>query len=550
MTAKLHCKPWIWLGLIPASLISFFPLLLIAIFDVWPPLSMVSEVFGKNYVMLPVMWFSYLIAETGHAFLLLFTYFPSFLAHFVFPLSSEFQRQLYFSILFYLLHGGTVLAILIMVCGSNLPMLAKVTLFFVPYASFFLERETHLGLFINYNRGPEIFYLVTAFLLMRWFSERPDAKSRNAAAPILGVFTAIVVGTKFSYAVIMAPTLVLLAIEFNADRRTLYGQIRTYVAYLVGAMAMLLSAFLLFKFKNLPLLGIDLASLYTGPWLQQNTPFLDSELSKILQRESFYYSLHILLFLWIALVLVVGVLALVRRDARVLSFIGVQLLAGFAFWNMYQVRKAQGTMIDISQFAVFGSVVLTFLAGHLYRLRKTALCAIATICGSFIVGLVDASPGKLIDALTYNSRLAEKFNSHVHGKVAVPVVYYMSGTPQPLLFPSVLFAATVPAATPEYMSRYFPGVHSREPGKGRIEGPHIAVIPEYLDRMPVTEATIKEWPAVWPIVNVFDSYPELRSQLLHEDHGCDVFQFREIRDHPSYLYHSFYPTRVTVCAIR
>ena len=135
------------------------------------------------------------------------------------------------------------------------------------------------------------------------------------------------------------------------------------------------------------------------------------------------------------------------------------------------------------------------------------------------------------------------------------MVYYMNGLPQPIMFPAAdLYAISGAAAASgqvEFMAKWYPRARFVKPSDGLINEDHIAVIPEYLDTLPSSAVTLKEWPQMWPKESVFEIYPAFK-MLIDEPglHRCKVFQFTEIQRREQLLYFSAYPTKVTICQYR
>jgi hypothetical protein len=233
----------------------------------------------------------------------------------------------------------------------------------------------------------------------------------------------------------------------------------------------------------------------------------------------------------------------------------MQIVSATSLVMVFLHRKSQGTMIDVSLFLTFGVVAMALIVERISSRIAAVGTTIVLVGTIFFVGLASAAPSVVLRRLADNSSIAREFEAWVDSERHLPVVYYMGGLPQPLMFPAAdLYAVSGAAASPaqrKFFDRLYPRVRFANPAHGRFAGPHVAVVPEYLDLLPQTPEVLKEWPQMWPGVSVLAAMPELRSAIGADNLArCRIFQFKETQDRRQLLYFASYPTKVTACLVR
>jgi hypothetical protein len=161
-------------------------------------------------------------------------------------------------------------------------------------------------------------------------------------------------------------------------------------------------------------------------------------------------------------------------------------------------------------------------------------------------------PLAIVDRLASNSAQARTFETLRQAHPELPIVYYMSGYPQPLIFPSIdTYAHVGLQATPvtaAYVRDVLPRTTFRGPQDGLLDGPQLMVIPEYLDTLPEDPADRVEWPDMYRRVDTLTEYPVFSERVARLGSACQVFQFRG-EDSTSLHQIWVYPTRVTACTV-
>jgi hypothetical protein len=179
-----------------------------------------------------------------------------------------------------------------------------------------------------------------------------------------------------------------------------------------------------------------------------------------------------------------------------------------------------------------------------------ARAAIGMLCAAAIISVLMIHPLAMIDRLAYNSEQARAFEAFRQARPDLPIVYYMSGYPQPLAFQTIdLYAfdgLQSTEVTAAYMRDLLPRTRFRGPNDGLLPGPQILVVPEYLDTVPETPADRVEWPDMYRRMATLTEHPALSERVARLGAACRAFQFRG-EDTSSLHQIWVYPTRVTAC---
>lgn len=535
-----------------AAIACFSPLLITIVFQIWPPTAMVHEVFGINFVGFMILEYGFHLVETGYCSIVVLNYIASIIVSSLFDHWSLFDRMSVFSIAFYAWHGALTFAVLaVATTDRSLRPMDCWGLLTIPLASSCLERVTCVGLMINYNKGAELAYLISAYLTIRWLAE---ARSFDRLTPVvMGALSGAFVGTKLAYAAIVAPLLCIIGISWDSrEKREAAKNTLLFVSTATIVLAAIAIVFFRFHVDYIPQFVEATSKLYCGGWASQRTPFLFSELSNSHDPHSYYFSLRLfaggvtvsfILTCWLGIKL---------RSWRIALLVGAQTL-GFATLALLLWRRAsQGTMIDVTNYLAFcGAVNSAAITRHCSRLRW---CLPVFTLVTFVIGVAAADPFTMVGRLRHNSREARAIQNIISHRSSLPIVFYMAGLPQSLLFPSaeqIMLYELSSASDPSRCLREFcPRLQTAHPGNGLINEAHIAIIPEYIDSIPRTEGVLREWPSIWPAVQVLSEYPELVKGLQDRSEESIHSQFTEVQPRTHLLYYHCHPTQVHTYVVR
>ena len=244
------------------------------------------------------------------------------------------------------------------------------------------------------------------------------------------------------------------------------------------------------------------------------------------------------------------VLAVWRRRLYALAFLAANVPAILVLLLQFSSRRTVGTMLDVSLYLAFGVTTLGVLCLRLGGARWLVQGLTVAMLAGCLVAVVAAQPGAVFHRLIVNSEPGRQIDAIRSSRPDLPVVLYVDGWDQPLIFPSGDFFGVVGLAPNDAVTRYretyYPRTRYVSPGAGPIREPHIAIIPEYVELLPATPENLAEWPQMWPKVEVLGVQPALTAFVGEPEHGCQRFQFVA---QDSTRLHAFYgyATRVTVC---
>jgi hypothetical protein len=198
-----------------------------------------------------------------------------------------------------------------------------------------------------------------------------------------------------------------------------------------------------------------------------------------------------------------------------------------------------GTMVD-STLAIqfFFLINLLFLekvqAVHAFFIKALAL--IAAVC--VLTGVVNSENLKRFEILVQNSKKGMTI-SEIIKESPKPTVFYLSGTPQPLIFPSaeiIQYIRTLNQSAKKYHDILLPNVLFVD-DKKILPFPHLGCLMEYEGSCARTEKNLKIWK---------EMYPEIlpNASLVKSFNGAKRFQFEPLQSENKLLYYFVYPTIV------
>ena len=539
------------LVLLLAFLVGLHPLLIAQTFGIWPPLTMVAEIFGAQFAMFPLMYLDFHYAQTGAAYFTILTTLPSAAAHAASIVLQPFQQQHLFCVMFYLLHACLVAAIVSWSLRCGISRRISLSLLLVPISTAALQPVSVFGMMINYNKATELLLMIAVILVWRWLSRDPVAnRLHTRTLVLLGGLCGLAMGIKFSYIIFLGPLFALAILRPENGIGMNFRNLAKFTAIAVLSFFFFLAASMFFDPRRISLFIKQQSSIYGAGWASQNTPFLLHEFLLSFGPNSYYFALQILFIVYLVLFTGTCIWVIRSGDRRVQIFLWAQVLIIAGLCYLFWVRRAQGTMIDISLYLVFGSLILASLLARVSGLKKVATCIVLPLCfGVFLAGERIS-----LKALSKNSAIARELEVFRGISPDLPVIYYMQGLSQPILFPSpYIFAITGSAASPsreKYLHRFYPEIRMADPDKGVVKGRHLAIIPEYLDLLPVTAETRKEWPDAWPEVAPLVRGPLADVIKFRDAAGdCREFQFLEVQNRRWLLYFASYAHKITACWI-
>lgn len=530
--------------IIISAFICFLPALLIFTYHIWPPTAMVHEVFGTYYFRYTFSD-AHFIAETGHGSLASLAYTSSILSNLFFLKADLFTKMLAFSYFFYTFSGALLFAIYVCLIRAGVRAFDILGLLIVPITTTLLERETNLGLMINYDRSQAIILVAVGALILWQRIEGYRVKNIGIFAGILAGYT---VAVKFTNLFIIVPFIVSSLLTNQRGLEQYRRPAATMLWWFIGSF--LLAMILYSKFSLSTLINIPswIWNLYHGPWIEQRTPFLNSELTHF-DGSSYYTPLQIA-FILLLIVYPFTVIAAIRH--RSIPGIG-QCTAIFISLStllaIFSHRAAQGTMIDISFITLFSLYLCTsFLLVSKSRIYSSVATGVFLAFSGF--AFIFQQPGKILDDLAINSRNAEQFNLYTKAHKNFPMVYYMDGLSQPVLMPSpeqiCAYKASAAANYTSLLAKNCPRTQIRGSNAGLLNEAHYAIFPEYIDTLPETDQMNREWPEHWKEIKLLQNN---NWQRVLAPYNCKVFNFVATQAPQHLVYFSSYPLKATVCLI-
>lgn len=530
----------------------FFPLFIAAAFCIWPPVTMVHEMSGINFACFNLLNHDFHLVETGHCSIVMLNYVASIIVAVFSSHQSLFNQIAVFSMTFYAWHGLLMLLLFTLaISDRHLKAVDSLGLLLIPLATACLERSTCFGLMINYHKGLELAYVAFGYLAMRWAT---GGASFGQLTPILlGALTGAFVGTKLSYAVIVAPMIFVMSVSWTvSDRQSVLASSMRFAAAALIALAAIFVVLLQFRLDHVHVFASSMASLYTGEWVSQQTPFLRFELCNSHDPTSYYFSLRMLAAAVAASIICTAAISFRIRSKRICLLVVFETIGLVCLGSLLEKRSSQGTMIDITSYLAFCAAVNSaIMARGCVRLRMLVPMLAVT---SLAVGAASADPVGTIARLQHNSEGARAIHNIVEGHPSLPIVFYMAGLPQSLLIPSaeqiMLYELSSTSDPQNCFDLLCPRLRTRNPANGLLDEEHIAIIPEYIDVVPRTREIVEEWPAIWPAVHVLSEHPKLSNEL--RERGRLEFQYRfvEIQLRRHLLYYHAHPTLAHVYVVK
>jgi hypothetical protein len=500
---------------------------------------MVHEVFATYFFQ----WGAPYIIETGHGALASLAYLPSILVGGVFHGSDLFNQMLAFSYLFYALSGAAFVAMFAILIRSKVAVHDLMALLMVSAAPALLERETNFGLMINYDRAQALILVAVGGLVLVKRGE--NFKSSIGAAILVGLLAGYACSVKFSNLVTIVPFMACLLIEERMDARRLAKHVGMAVVSAALMFAVVMVVYSKFSLSTLVEMPLSMKRLYSGPWLDQRTPFLSSELKRF-DGGSYYLSLQIVFASLLILYPATARVAIKSRSAQTIALVAAIPISLTALALILSRRLAQGTMIDVSLVTLFSVFLCVSLLLNSWTERAAVVAVGAGISGVVLIAVASMNPAAALGALAHNSSEARRLNQLLDEDNSRPIVYYTPGMSQPALIPSPEQICGYKITDPVLIAKRCPRFRIIDPRSGLTNAAHYAVLPQYLDTLPETPQLQKEWPEHWQKIQYLDTeawQSALRGRVCHR------FNFVETQSRAHLVYFSVYAATVTVCVI-
>ena len=531
-----------------ALLLAAQPVLIVTIARIWAPSTMIQEMFSHAFSTPMLLEHGTHFVPVGH-FFALYVALPSFVANDLLADRSLFDRAHAFVVAVYVLHGA-ILAVLYFIGLKLTPLLhERLALLLVAFGQGWLMRFTNLRLTVNYDLLINVLCLGLALMFVQ--RARSRGQPGRSTAITLGLIGGVMLGTKYSLLIILGPFMLLALLPRPLTLGAALRQLAWSGLTVVVTAILLMLAYVHFRVESFTTSVLELLAYHSSPLVRQSTPFMIQELQRWLDPDSYYFGLQALITIWAALLIATGLLVRARRvDALLIvaaSVFGAALLA-YAF----NQRRTGGTTLDISMFLLLDVAVLATCWRGEPRRHVVPRVAVGLLSLVAVLATAMLHPLAIVDRLAANSEQARAFEALRHAHPELPIIYYMSGYPQPLTFPSIdIYAHVGLQATPvtaAYVRDVLPRTAFRGPADGLLEGPQLMVIPEYVDTLPESPSDRVEWPDMYPRVATLTEYPAFGGRVASLGLACQVFQFRG--EYSSSLHHVWvYPTRVTACPV-
>lgn len=502
-----------------------------------PCASMVHEQIGYYYLISWIFSVDYHFIETGHASLAWLAYPVSLLIKTFDSASTAYEKIFHFGAIFYFLHGIILWLLTTRVLIEHNISLCTKFLFSISslwVAS--LEKVSNLGLMINYHKGNEI--LNMCFII--WFLSliQPGKNVKKGFLIKTGALIGLGVANKLSFGLIY----IIFAVScLWLWKPEVLKTLKSANCILISScISFFISLHLLTGFRTVYVLQTirDWYFYYQSNFLAQKTPFLAEELKKIFDPNGYYFIYEIILALFLFQICICSFWATKNRKGL---YILAQLAAGILILAQLRTRFTQGTMVDstlaLQFFFLINLLVLENIRTSL-RLVTIPLSILAAIC--ILLGFFNMENFKKIRVLIHNSEKGQNI-SCVLKNSKLPIVFYLSGTPQPLIFPSaelITFVRMQNQSAKKYQEILLPNIHFTD-AKKPLLFEHIGLLPEYEGSSARTEKNLKIWKEMYPPLIA-------ESSLSYSFEGGEIFQFEPLQCDNNLLYYFVYPTIVKI----
>jgi hypothetical protein len=539
--------------LILAAVLTFLPLVLALMFQIWPPAAMVQETFTINYVALPLMRLTsqpYHLIPVGHFSILLLSYPPSIVAQVIAGTQSQFWQFNLFSLLWYTWTGLLTFGLLCVVAISRLPLAARLGLVLLPSASSILDHSTNLGLFISYDKAEGLLYPLLAFLLLRRLYGQLQVGWGTTILAAIGAACSF--DNKWTLSTITIPLFFVAALPTALNLRSIILRTIGFTITFVLTVGVVYLAFFLGRVAYLIWAIQTMVQLYQSDWVAQFAPPIVAEITRFLDLQSFYIGFQIELIATVLSLAVVSVVLVTRRrrwfTIVLLALVPAVLTFGYLFYR----RTTQSTVAEFIMFMGFacsigiGSAAVEAVRRRSSVWRFASLVTLSLVVGAYLVNLASYDELGVLGRIRANSERARAINAIYDAHPELPVHFYLAGLDwqyQSEIFPdaALYMYLQLPGDQPGgYRQTYFPRAQFETVAKGVQPGPQILVVPEAFD-IPPALLGIK-------VVDVFDTTPAFHE--LRDVSTCQAFQFDEVQDRKHIVNFYMYRTRATVCVVQ
>jgi hypothetical protein len=484
--------------LIVAVTAALIPLWFIVGFELWWPATIGRENYSLYVTAFPMMEHGYFFARNAFLFSLLFAYPATLIDDLffkIFPDFTEFNKFGAFGVTMYVLYAIAIIAVCSRaIFSKHLLAGEKLMLLWVAFGYQPLTLLIRNFTEINYHMLEAILYTSCAGMTIRWLWT--DEAPKRSTVWIAGAAAALAIGAKLTFAVTMAPFFLIVCVAIPGSWR---GRIRSLGEFCLSAVlcgSVLLLAYLEFHITYVRRFLRDLAGLNTsGGWLVQHVDAVASGLREGFTTGSIMYGFCMSGAILIGTALIAFAMC-GRLPTRCRLFVSVSVIVLLFFVAFAYLRMASNTFADFTlwilfDLAILASMIMRLSAFHRIALVETAgllyVCAVTTYYTA--LGLPESvafwksqsESGRAIDAL-------------IEQRSVLPIIYYLPDNPglaYQFVFPSV---DLIPVLSGDrqpiedlYMRHVRPRVSFAAAGNGLRAGAQIAVIPEKIDGVELSD---------------------------------------------------------------
>jgi hypothetical protein len=433
-----------------AFILTFIPVFLMLLYDIWPPTAMVQETFTlnfSNYSLMRLTSHPYHLVPVGHFQILVLSYPPSAIVDFFFSHLRLFKQFYIFALLFYVWSGLLLIALIAWVMRSSLPFRTKVLLTLLPFGAIAFERGTYLGLHISYDRAEALVYLALAWMILHHVHS--EATPSRLTTALVGALAGLAIGIKWTQAVVIVPICLVFGVAWARARAAAFG---IFVISFVATVTLGYLLYFMFRIEYLIEAFRAMVAVYRSDWLSQPDPDLFRELFHP-GPPSFYVGFQLLLVAFVIGLACLVAVATAGRDRRFKLLLVTLSVPTAALSSLLLKRSSQSTMVEVILFVTFVTVITLEIAAMRMGPVRLVRVGHALFFAAFALASVFYDGPLQVTRLRANSAAANRLERMIKQHSDRPIVYYLAGE------------------TWEYQGIIFPDpalmMHLQYPGPGR-----------------------------------------------------------------------------------
>jgi hypothetical protein len=465
-----------------ALFFSFLPLLLVWSFNIWLPTATIWETFGVHYSALPMRTSGeYCFIGNAMFFTEFYAYLPSYFVHFGLHHASDFDKFQIYALLVLALHGCVASCVFAVVLKKHFSVRDKICLLACGILPSYLQTEYINFLQINYMMVTPLFYVWGLYLLIAQKNKTLTMTTGRVVA--LAFISALIVGTKINYVVLVIPFLVAVMLQAATNRpqrlqwSLLYGVSATI--FFFG----LLWLYLVGNFSYLRIFCVQMCTQYTSSWTYQQVTHLVPHVRNWVVWESGFQEMAMLA----GAALVYALISTFQQASRLTSAcLGLTVsVSVLQIWFLTH-RTAGNTFCDVIAFLTF-AVCMTASSIFSAPTRVGRLGGAGLILGLAAIALIQTfavfDAAHWLPTLTRVSKKCREIQQVIEANNDLPIVYYIDFAPDlnymKVMFPSVFTYGGYEENKSTYLRRFQPGSSYRSTVDGVMPAPHVMIVPEY-----------------------------------------------------------------------